>query len=195
MVVIPYPDAIPCRFGEKDNFRLRFVLKLMNRFMVGASVLLIALTAIPVGSAIASTSRSSGVILQFHSMVGSTPGVTVRGVAAGGAPWMVAHAEVQLDGSGRLHVTIQGLLLNIPGSPLDGTTGPVTGVQASLTCEGTNVVASTGLVPLSSSGDANINQQITLPSSCVGPIVLVRLGSTTTNPGPILGAWFAATGF
>ncbi len=150
---------------------------------------------IPTGFVIASASNSSGVLFTDHTLVGSTPGMTVRGVSAGGAPWVVSHAVVQLDRSGRLQLNIQGLLISKPGSPLDGSTGPVIGVRASLTCEGTNVVASTDVVPLNSSGDAKINQFITIPSTCVGPVILVQIGSTTSNPGPLLGPWIAATGF
>jgi hypothetical protein len=119
----------------------------------------------------------------------------VRNVSSAGAPWIVAESNIRLSGSGRLVIDIKHLLLNLPGTPFDRTVGPVTGIQASLTCEGTNVVASTGVAPLSKDGNAHINAFITLPASCVGPIVLIRLGSTTTNPGPILGPWFAATGW
>jgi hypothetical protein len=162
-------------------------------YAVAAAVLL--LTSVPIGLAMASASNSSGVLFVSNSMVGSTPGMTVRGVAAGGAPWVVSSAVVQLDRDGRLHANIHGLLISKPGSPLDGTVGPVTGVRASLTCEGTNVVASTGLVSLDANGNTKIDQMVTLPQSCVGPIILIQIGSTTSNPGPTLGPWIAATGF
>jgi hypothetical protein len=173
----------------------------MKRLLIIVTAILILLTAIPVVTSFPSLSsssdddNSSGTLFNFHMLVGNTPGVTVRGVPSAGAPWIVAQTVVQLDGSGRLHVNIKGLLLDLPGNPLDRTTGPVTGVQASLTCEGTNVVASTDVAPLSSDGNAKINEFITLPQSCVGPIVLIRLGSVTGNPGPLLGPWFAVTGF
>ncbi len=162
-------------------------------YAITAAVFL--LTSIPIGFALASAPGSSGVLFTDNSMVGSTPGMTVRGVAAGGAPWVVSQALVQLDRNGRLHVDIQGLLISKPGSPFDGTTGPVTGVRASLTCEGLNVVSSSAVVPLDSNGDAKINQMVTLPTSCVGPIILIQIGSTTSNPGPTLGPWIASTGF
>ena|SRR2546422_7848928 len=167
----------------------------MKKLLSIVAALLLVLAAIPTVTIFASSSNDSGVLFHFDTLVGNTPGMTVRGVPAAGAPWIVAQAVVQLDGSGRLHVNLKGLVLNLPGSPFDRTTGPVNGVQASLTCEGTNVVASTGVATLSSDGNAKINEIITLPSSCVGPIVLIRLGSTLSNPGPIFGPWFAATGF
>jgi hypothetical protein len=124
-----------------------------------------------------------------------TPNVTVRSVPGAGRPWIVASGEAKLE-SERLEVEVQGLLLtNTGNSTLDGTTGPVTGVRASLTCEGSNVVATTAVVSLSSTGNARIEQELKLPSSCIGPVILIRVGSTVTNPGPIMGPWIAATGF
>ena len=41
------------------------------------------------------------------------------------------------------------------------------------TFESSGVVATTAAVSLSSSGDAEIDDLITLPSTCVGPIVLI----------------------
>jgi hypothetical protein len=134
-------------------------------------------------------------LFEFGDLVGSTPNMTVRSVPSGGAPW-VANGSAELGRDGRLEVHVEGLLLTNTGNPLlDGTTGPVRGVRASLACEGTNVVATTGVVPLDASGNAEIEETIALPSSCVGPIVLIRIGATSTNPGPLLGPWIAASGF
>ncbi len=145
-------------------------------------------------------SGSSGETVFESAVVGNPPGMTgaagaIRGVDAAGAPWKVAEGEAELDDDGRLEVEVEGLVLDLPGNPRDGTTGTVTGVRASLTCQGTNVVATTGVVPLSSDGDAEIEEDIVLPAMCVAPIILVRIGSTTTNPGPLMGAWIGATGF
>src|SRR2546422_3369303 len=107
----------------------------MKRLLIIIIATLILLTAIPVATSFSSLSlsnddNSSGTLFKFHMLVGNTPGVTVRGVPSAGAPWIVAHAALQLDGSGRLHVNIKGVLLNLPGNPLDRTTRPVTGVPA-----------------------------------------------------------------
>jgi hypothetical protein len=118
---------------------------------------------------------------------------TIRGVASAGAPW-VAMGDVDLNKHGRLRVDVEGLLLDLPGQPGDGTTGPVTGVRASLTCQNGDVVATTGVVPLSAAGDAEIKETISVPSSCVGPIVLIRIGRIGTG-ADILGPWIAANGF
>ena len=118
---------------------------------------------------------------------------TIRGVLSAGAPW-VASGETQFDSDGRLRVEVEGLLLDLPGNPANRTTGPVTGVRASLTCQNGNVVATTGVVPLNAAGDAEIEETITLPSSCVGPIVLIRIGRIGTGAA-IMGPWIAANGF
>src|SRR5690242_16590955 len=92
------------------------------------------------GTALAG-SRQAG---EFRStVVGSVPSTDVAGVVSGGAPWTVADGEVRLSGDGELRVNIEGLLLINTGNPgLDGTTGPVRAVLASLVC-GNTVVAST----------------------------------------------------
>ena len=146
------------------------------------------------------TSRGAGLYsgsstpFEFESSLLGVPaafikstGVKVRGVGGGGAPWVVAEGEAELDSDGDLEVEVEGLLFT--GGPKDGTTGLVTMVAASLTCEGTpNVVATTGLVPLSAAGDAEIEENVALPSSCVGPIILIRANTIT-------GPWIAASGF
>src|SRR5690349_9365634 len=140
----------------------------MNKIIGLTTVLLILLAAVPVVSALSSSSSSSSSssvsastfhhdhhhhrshhhnVLLFSTLVGSTPGVTVAGVAAGGAPWVVSFGAVRLTSTGRLDVVVRGLVIFLPGNPLNGTTGPVTGVQASLACGGT-VVSSTGVAPL-----------------------------------------------
>jgi hypothetical protein len=149
------------------------------------------------GAQLGDSSNSGEDENRFESgLVGiQTPNMTVRGVSGAGRPWTVASGEAKLE-SGRIEVEVQGLLLTNTGNPsLDGTTGPVTGVRVSLTCEGLNVVATTAVASLSSVGNAQIEQEVSLPQSCIGPLILIRVGSTVTNPGPIMGPWIAASGF
>lgn len=115
--------------------------------------------------------------------------VTIRGVAPGAVPWALSKGSTRLDSDGRLQVHLDGLLITGTNSGLDGTTGPVKSVVASLTCDGsTPAVATTGKVPLSPEGDARIDEQITIPALCLAPVVLVRANSAA-------GPWIAATGF
>jgi hypothetical protein len=84
---------------------------------------------------------------------------------------------------------VRGLVITGTNSSLDGTTGPVTAVVASMTCDGSMpITESTAPVPLSAQGDARINQTVTLPAVCEAPIVLIRANTTT-------GPWIAASGF
>jgi hypothetical protein len=69
-------------------------------------------------------------------------------------------------------------------------------VGATLVCGGTGgaVVPEAVAVtpsPLSLAGDARIDQDVTLPPACFGPVVLVRAFNTTSTT---LGAFIAATG-
>ncbi len=72
----------------------------------------------------------------------------------------------------------------------------VTSVSASLVCGGSGgtVVATTDPVPLSEMGDAEITQNLAMPSVCVGPIFLINIAGLDGAPLPQLGPWIAATG-
>jgi len=132
------------------------------------------------------------------SVVGSTPGATIGGVMSGGAPWTVAQGEASVSASGKIEVDVRGLLL-ATGAPanLVGTVGPVQMVAASLVCGGSGgvVAASTDGVPLSTTGRAEIEANITLPATCMAPVVLVRVFTNTAAPGSQLGPFIAVTGF
>jgi hypothetical protein len=93
-------------------------------------------------------------------------------------------------------VEVKGLLIIAPApANLVGTTGPVKNVAASVVCGGSGgtVVASTGGVPLNAAGDFEIEQKVTLPDSCIAPVILVRIFNAAATPP--LGAFIAASGF
>ena len=110
---------------------------------------------------------------------------TIHGVARGNVPWMLDRGSARLRHDGRLTVGVRGLV--IPGN---GTPGPVTSITASLYCgaDSTPAVATTGSVPLSSQGDAAIDEHVTLPAKCLAPIILV-------HPNGNAAAYIAASGF
>src|SRR5215471_17281192 len=89
-------------------------------------------------------SSDSGQKLLNARLEGSTPNVTIRGVAAGGAPWVVQEGKASVDQSGRIRVRVRGLLITAgtlaSGDPvpanLVGTNGGATVVHAALTCGG-----------------------------------------------------------
>ena len=128
------------------------------------------------------------------SPVGSYPGITVAGIHSGGAPWTVT-GLVSVSSSGVLSLYVDGLLIYGTGSSIDGTTGPVTKVLATLACDTTSgvLLINSSAVPLSPWGNARIYQNIPIPSTCFAPQVLIRIAATTTgvvSNGP----WIAATG-
>ena len=132
------------------------------------------------------------------SVVGSVPSTTIGGVNSGGAPWTVAEGEASISGNGKLEVEVEGLLLTT-GAPanLVGTTGPVQMVAASLVCGGSGgaVAGSTDGVPLSPSGNAEIEATITVPPTCMAPVILVRAFINSNPPASQLGPFIALTGF
>jgi hypothetical protein len=116
-------------------------------------------------------------------LVGSTPGQHVAGVAAAGAPWVVAESEFNVSPNGQIEVQIRGLLLTATG-----TVGPVTMVNASLVC-GDVVEATSVAVPLTTVGNASIHDRITVPSPCIAPALLIRIAAAISGPvvnGPFI---------
>jgi hypothetical protein len=133
-------------------------------------------------------STLAGEFVFFASIEGSNPNVTIAGVPSGGAPWVVRRGVAVLNDNGKLRVDIRGLVLPSAGN----TAGPVTQVAASVVC-GDTVAATSGPVPLTTTGDAEIRAKLTLPSPCFGTVVLVRVAGIN---GTVLGApsaWIAAT--
>ena len=117
----------------------------------------------------------------------------IRGIAGGGLPWELKAGDADLRSDGRLHVSVQGLVLArrapVP-SNLQGTI-PFAQLGAIVSCQtttnGTATVAnvSTKLFDVTPRGDGHLDTSVALPSPCFAPIVFV------TAP---TGAWFAITG-
>ena len=117
----------------------------------------------------------------------------VRNLSGGGLPWEIGQGKGTLRSDGRLKVEVQGLVLArrdpVPAN-LQGT-NPIPMFKAIVSCltvaGGSTVPTNveTGLVPATSTGDAELAATVNLPSPCFAPIVFV------TAP---TGAWFAVTG-
>lgn len=130
------------------------------------------------------------------NLMGSQPGQLIRTVPSGGVPWtMEDGSEARLTEDGRLRADIKGLLITGTGTANDGTTGTVTQVVAALTCAnpvggdaGAPAIFSSSPAPLSSKGDARIDQKIAVTATCLAPIVLIRANAAA-------GPWIAASGF
>ena len=108
----------------------------------------------------------------------------IHGATRGGVPWD-GRGTATLKRRGRFEVRIRGLV--ITGT---NNAGPVTTVTVSLYCapDSSAAVFTTTPEPLSSDGDARIRQDVTVPSRCLAPVMLV-------HPNGAAGAYIMATGF
>jgi len=132
--------------------------------------------------------KGNGNTLLRSTLAPSVPGdPTFHGVNPGGAPWVLQRGEVRLKRNGQFRLRLQGLV--IPNPPGDNTPGPVTTVNASLYCGAdTAAAATTDTVPISRQGDANINTTISVPATCLAPLILV-------HPNGIAAAYISLEGW
>ncbi|RIQ24566.1 hypothetical protein DY240_11825 [Jiangella rhizosphaerae] len=117
----------------------------------------------------------------------------IRGINGGGLPWQIDDAKVELTGTGRIEVEVEGLVLleAAPVPPERQGINPAPNFVAVVSCMttvdgvATTVNLATDPFPASTAGDSQIEDQLDLPEPCIAPIVFV---------GPNPGTWFAATG-
>src|SRR5437660_11405639 len=106
----------------------------MKRITVSTTVLACLVTALFAVGTLA------GELVFFSPIVGSNPGVTVGGVASGGAPWVVRDGSAIITDGGRIRVDVRGLLLTSTGTTglvkqvAAHVAGLVAGCVASITC-------------------------------------------------------------
>jgi hypothetical protein len=103
----------------------------------------------------------------------------IHGVTRAGAEWVLKKGTATLGRNGKFNLRVKGLVLTS-----SGTTGTVTTITASLFCApdsdtGAKFVA--GPVPLEPDGDARIHQEVTVPSRCLAPVVLVHPNGGATR--------------
>ena len=151
----------------------------MNRKAFSKVVLACAATVLAAGIGLADE------LAFFSPIAGSNPGITIAGVGSAGAPWTVGHGTAVVTDEGRIRVDLRGLIL-----PSTGNAGPVTQVSASVACSD-KVVATTNAVNLTTSGNAEIRAKLSLPSPCLGTVVLIRIAALNNSPlanGPFIAA-------
>jgi hypothetical protein len=116
----------------------------------------------------------------------------IRGIGGAGAPWKIASGNAELKTTGKLEVSVRGLVLVSNG------TNPIANFSAILSCQSidaagapsvVNLVAGTS--PATAAGDAEIEGTVSLPSPCIAPIVFVAIPATATAPA----RWLAVSGF
>lgn len=138
----------------------------------------------------AASALAAPVAPHFHPLLKTTlvPSVptdpSLHGVTAGGAPWVLRSGTFRLRSNGEVRVKIRGLII-----PELGTPGPVTSVDASLYCANEMTPAfTTASAPLSTAGNALIETTVSLPPSCLTPVVLI-------NPNGISSIYIGTSGF
>ena len=100
---------------------------------------------------------------------------TIHGVTPGGVAWSLHRGKVTISRKGKFDLRLDGLVITATS-----TARPVTTVSASLFCgadANLTPAFSTATVPISEKGDARIRQHVTLPATCLAPIVLVHPGA------------------
>lgn len=151
-----------------------------------AALLSAAAFAGSAGATATSALASSGEKTIFMSSIApSVPTDPIlHGAEAGGAPWVLKSGRVRLLEDGELKVHVRGLII-----PALGTPGPVTSIDASLYCGNeTMPAATTPTSPLSLKGNGTIIDTISLPSTCLTPVVLI-------NPLGITSIYISTSGF
>jgi hypothetical protein len=124
----------------------------------------------------------------------SKVGKSIGDVNSCGKIWKIKSGKAHLSADGKLTADVSGLVLNDKTVPSDvnGTADGVTEVVASLVCKeagGAKAVAETMRVPLSKSGDAKIQTNLTVPKDCAAPVLVIR----EIWEGKV-GGWLARTG-
>jgi hypothetical protein len=145
--------------------------------------------------ALAAPANSS--VLLKSELFGNIPSVTIRGVSAATAPWVV-DGHVTLT---KTHLTASGTWLVIPAGytstgaavpkSLVGTTAGVPKVVADVTdAEGQHYI--TAAVTLTKKGAFSFNVPIHLTGAVEDPVVLIGPPGKTAHS---IAAWFAASNF
>lgn len=133
----------------------------------------------------AAPSLAADALFEFEQLVGiPTGGLTIRDIPGGGVPWAIGRSGARLDGDGRFKVEVEGLVVASSGV---NPRAQFVAILSCLNADGTLNNIQTGPVDVGPAGDARIEQVLTLPATCLGPIVFVA------GINPL--RWFAISGF
>ncbi len=175
----------------------------MRRILSIVLVLAVVAATVVIATASMAASSSGKKIFVITSMVGVSGAfvgstMPLRGINGGGLPWVISEATASLKLNGQFNVEVEGLVLDPTNATAQAAgiagTNPAPFFFATLSCvDSTGAVTNvnTSTVSASTSGNAEIEQTISLPTSCFAPIVFVR-GSFNGAPA---GPWFSVSGF
>jgi hypothetical protein len=172
----------------------------MLRKRSSVAVVVLGLVALLLAGTVAiATAKGPDQVLHWKTMVGVPAGLTgaqsqvpLRGINGGGIAWTIERGRGTLSRSGHLEIEVEGLVLAAGANAGSNPSATFRGLVSCVNPDGTfsNVLtdpfpATTG--PASAGGgNSEIEADVTLPASCIAPIVFV----TSAN-----GSWFASTGF
>jgi hypothetical protein len=136
-------------------------------------------------------------LFEFNRLTAVVPPFTgaanpIRGIGGAGAPWKIASGDAEMKTTGKIEVSVRGLVLVANG------TNPIANFAVILSCQSkdaagaptvVNLVA--GTTPATAAGDADFEGTVTPPSPCIAPIVFVAIPATATAPA----RWLAVSGF
>lgn len=138
-----------------------------------------------------------GQMMTSGKLFGNIPNVTVRGVMAGGAPWIVdgnyTLSQDHFKATGKwLIIPKTGYLANGKAIPkaVAGTTAGVTKLVAEITFANSPAIV-TNPFTLNAKGDFSVNQAIMIPKGAADPVVLI--GPPNGKGGEKY--WFASSNF
>ena len=157
----------------------------MNRSIRVALVAGVLVALAVAGSTGASNGNRKVLQATMAGIPSSLAGQVFMGATGGGLPWRLDGGVAKLWSDGRLVVKVDGLVL---AAGANEGRNPVPTGRALVSCEGV-VVAMSDPVPYSPEGDAEVETRVSLPASCLAPVVFFA-GNTGAGP-----RWFAVTGF
>lgn len=168
----------------------------MKKYVLLSLAFALALGSMFLGGQFSQAAANESKILEFDSMVGLPLAYTgsqnpIRGINGGGLPWEIDLTYGELKASGKLEISVQGLVFSAGPNTGRNTIPFFRAIVSCLTSDGGVVNVTTDPFPATigtasaGGGNSEIEAMLTLPQPCIAPVVFV------TSPG---GAWFATTG-
>jgi hypothetical protein len=185
-------EARPSARREKGkNVRSRI------RLIAGATLVVASVIAGTAGVTLASghdqTVYRADVMVGVSAPYTGATGTAIRDIHGGGAPWVIADADIRLRASGRIDVEVEGLVID-PAFPVAAIAGtnPVASQKVIVSCLSKDATGAATTVNVSSdtftvdpAGNGEARLMVDLPHPCFAPVVFVASAG---------GAWFAVSG-
>jgi hypothetical protein len=190
-------DVIIYKYGDVHLIKSNKMEEIqMRKLVLATSMIFIIAAGLFFSAQFTPATATEPKILEFDTMVGNTAAFTgatnpIRGINGGGLPWTLTSAHGELKASGKLELTVQGLVLAAGASTGSNPIANFRVIVSGLGGDGSVQHVTSGLFPatvgaaVNGGGNATIETNLSLPQPCIAPIIFV------TSPG---GAWFAATG-